>query len=1029
MKRLSFTILALILSCFVTSSVAGTLDSDLENRLNSISDDHSVSVLVYLSEQVDLNGISRQMDNRKATLRERHEVVVTSLQDIANQSQGDLINYLQEQSEAGNVTDFRAFWVTNCIYVEASKTLVERIAERSDVAKVYFNYEIELVAPVEMKTDTRDDILTPEPGVDAVRAPEVWDMGFTGSGVLVANMDTGVDGDHPALASRWAGVADPRYDGHPEWAWYDPYNNQNDFPYDNHGHGTHTMGSVCGGAPGDQVGVAPGAYWIAAAPIDRGGGIPRTVADAILSFEWFVDPDGNPGTNWDVPAVMSNSWGLTTGHGYPPCDELFWSYLDACEAAGTVILFSAGNEGYSGLRRPADRATDEYRTCAVAAVDANQSGWPIASFSSRGPTYCTPDGSAAIKPDIAAPGVDVRSSYPGGGYTQMSGTSMASPHVNGVVALIRQANPNLPVDMVKQIIYDTAYDLGDPGEDNSYGWGMIDAYEAVQLALSYLEGYGVVRGQVTDAFTGDGLPGMITVTNHDPEIVAHCNNEGFYSLYVPADSAWDLRAEYTDDYQPAYATVTVPEDDTVYQDFALLPPDFEITMTPDDPPIYVHPGEYFTYTGTLTNQTEDDLTTDVWIMLEAPEYGTVGPLKRYNNVPIGAGETISVSNIRQNVPNIAPIGLYEYIAYCGDYPDVIEDQYSFTFVVWPEGGALAEVVILCADYTNDWYEARDMLLEDPNVLGVDFIDVRESTPELTDLMPYNVALVWSNYTFANTNALGDVLADFADLGGGVVTCEFAHYGGWALGGRYMTDYSPLGVGSSGYSNTDLIVDDPNHPIMLGVTSGSEYYNYDPPFTAENYTMVCHWDNGHNGTTVNADHPRCVAINNYFGQSYAQWTGDVGQMMVNSVVWSANNSFSIASFEGPEGFLDEYAVEEKREVSTVARINNNSEPATKALGFQERGGTEGIPTSYSLSDAYPNPFNAAVKLNFALPEQTEVRLDIYNMMGQKVSTLVDGQMEPGVHSVTWNAADNASGIYFYKLTTGGFTSTKRMALVK
>ncbi|MDY7108715.1 MAG: S8 family serine peptidase, partial [Planctomycetota bacterium] len=240
----------------------------------------------------------------------------------------------------------------------------------------------------------------------------------------------------------------------------------------------------CGGAPGDEIGVAPGAEWIHAAVIDRVS-IEQTVADSILAFQWLIDPDEDPSTHWDVPAVCSNSWGLTTYHGYPPCDETFWQYLDACEAAGIVILFSAGNEGSSGLRRPADRATDEYRTCAVAAVDANDPSWPIASFSSRGPTYCTPDGTAAIKPDIAAPGVDVRSSVPGGGYSQYSGTSMASPHVNGVVALMREACPDLLPEEIKEIIYLTAYDLGTAGEDNAYGWGMIDAYEAVTMAMDW----------------------------------------------------------------------------------------------------------------------------------------------------------------------------------------------------------------------------------------------------------------------------------------------------------------------------------------------------------------------------------------------------------------------------------------------------------------------------------------------------------------------------------------------------------------
>jgi hypothetical protein len=195
----------------------------------------------------------------------------------------------------------------------------------------------------------------------------------------------------------------------------------------------------------------------------------------------MIDPDGDPETNWDVPDVCSNSWRLVTSHGYPPCDETFWTYLDACEAAGIVILFSAGNEGSAPetIGRPPDRATDEYNCFSVGAVDAEDPGWEIAGFSSRGPSYCTPGGEEAIKPEISAPGVSVRSSIPGGSYGPKSGTSMASPHINGVVALMRQAAPNMSVNHIKQILFDTAIDLGEEGEDNDYGWGMVDAYEAV----------------------------------------------------------------------------------------------------------------------------------------------------------------------------------------------------------------------------------------------------------------------------------------------------------------------------------------------------------------------------------------------------------------------------------------------------------------------------------------------------------------------------------------------------------------------
>jgi len=444
------------------------------------SDEEIVSVLIYLRDQVDFNAINNRMDKEGATVRDRHETTVVSLQNTAYKSQTQLVEYLNELQSQKIVKEFKCFWIGNIIRVDAYQSVVDHIALRADVLWVYPNYEIELIEPVEesfeIESGNNDKI---EPGVEAVRAPEVWEeFNITGEGVLVATTDSGVDGDHPALASRWAGVADPRYEGHPEWAWFDPYNYQNDFPYDLNGHGTHTMGSVCGGAPGDQIGVAPGALWISAGLIQTQN-IPQFVSDAIESFQWLIDPDGDPETNWDVPDVCSNSWGLFEPLGYPPCDETFWTFLDACEAAGIVIIFIAGNEDYQGLRSPADRATDDYRTFSVGAVDANDPDWPIWYWSSRGPTNCTPNGTEAIKPDIAAPGVNVRSSIPGGGYDSYSGTSMAAPHVNGVVALMRQASPNIGVEEIKQIIYDTAYDLGVAGEDNDYGWGMIDAYEAI----------------------------------------------------------------------------------------------------------------------------------------------------------------------------------------------------------------------------------------------------------------------------------------------------------------------------------------------------------------------------------------------------------------------------------------------------------------------------------------------------------------------------------------------------------------------
>lgn len=482
MKRLACVGLAA--AVLATPVFAGEIDPDLRRIILQTPDNEVLSTLVFLNDQVNIAEMEHNFNRENLGLKDRHRIVVTTLQDKAQTTQGVLLAHLEALKNAGRIAGYETYWISNAIRVDATRDEIVRLAARNDVLRVYFNYPIELVAPVGPVHDVQDGNIgtdAPEPGLVAIRAPEVWtEFNVEGNGVLTSTLDTGVDGNHPALASRWAGVADARYAGHPEWAWFDPVTNTT-FPRAFGDHGTHTMGTVCGGAPGDQVGVAPGAQWIHAAVIDRVS-IQRTVADALLAFEWLIDPDGDPNTNWDVPAVCSNSWGVTTGHGYPPCDQTFWSHLDACEAAGTLITFSAGNEGSQGLRRPSDRATNDYSTFAVAAVDANNPSWPIASFSSRGPTNCTPNGQPAIKPDISAPGVNVRSSLPGNRYGNYDGTSMASPHINGVVCLMREVNPDLPVNDIKQIIFDTAHDLGTVGEDNSYGWGMVDAYEAVIAA-------------------------------------------------------------------------------------------------------------------------------------------------------------------------------------------------------------------------------------------------------------------------------------------------------------------------------------------------------------------------------------------------------------------------------------------------------------------------------------------------------------------------------------------------------------------
>ncbi|MAE72092.1 MAG: hypothetical protein CME06_16690 [Gemmatimonadetes bacterium] len=484
--------LTALAAAFSSNASAGILSPDLEEQMRGANADDLVRAIVMLPDQFDKAGFVEEMRSNDRNMHQRHIEAVTRLRTLSRSRQQDLVNWLNLQLLADEVTDYRPLWITNGVIVTATERTLRSIANRTDVEIVYPDYPISLIDPIEeMKVDDRNlDVdqatgstppaaLGVEEGISSTRAPELWALGFDGTGAIVADMDTGADGDHPAFASRYLGLRKPA-----SQCWFDPVTNTT-FPVEFGwvSHGTHTLGTMCGSEGTNQIGMAPGAEWIAAAVIDRVS-IERTIADAILSFEWFADPDGDPFTSDDVPAVVNNSWGISPiWHGVPHCDNTFWNSIDNCEAAGAAVVFAAGNEGPGSktLRTPADRIAGATTVFSVGALLSGSND--IASFSSRGPSGCD---NATIKPEVTARGDDVRSSVDGGGYGTLSGTSMASPHVAGAVALLKSARPDATPEELKEALLNTAVDLGSAGEDNTYGMGRID----VVAALDYLGGAG-----------------------------------------------------------------------------------------------------------------------------------------------------------------------------------------------------------------------------------------------------------------------------------------------------------------------------------------------------------------------------------------------------------------------------------------------------------------------------------------------------------------------------------------------------------
>jgi subtilisin family serine protease len=474
-KRVT-TVLFLIFFFSTLSFSQVEVSSRLYQALADANPDDYVRTLVLLSDQVDVAAMDQQFYRENATLERRALELITALQEKAQTTQANLLSFLEEKSEQGEVFQYQSFWVSNLVMVEAKPHIINQLMTRSDLRQMDLDAFLELDKPIKVSDGEVDGIETTEPGLRIINAHLLWAMGITGQGRLVMGVDTGVHPNHPALNHKWRGNSVPA-----NQAWLDPGGGTLT-PNDCDGHGSHTVGTMVGRSltTADTIGVAIDAEWIAAKTICSS---PHT-SNSIAAFQWAMDPDGNPATINDMPDVISNSWWDPNAGDQCSPTNIYNTTLTAVEAAGIAVVFSAGNSGpnASTITSPKNMNRNEVSIFSTGAIDgASYLGGnnnPIASFSSRGPSTCGGTGSLLIKPEVSAPGVSVRSSGTATGYNSLSGTSMAAPHVAGAVALLKQAAPTLTGKQILEALYYTAKDLGTAGEDNTYGMGLIDVYAA-----------------------------------------------------------------------------------------------------------------------------------------------------------------------------------------------------------------------------------------------------------------------------------------------------------------------------------------------------------------------------------------------------------------------------------------------------------------------------------------------------------------------------------------------------------------------
>ncbi|MCK5010649.1 MAG: S8 family serine peptidase [Deltaproteobacteria bacterium] len=460
MKKIKFTSVTFTIILISFHAHAGELSSGLLERLHNAHHKEQLSVIIRMADQADLKASTQRIIGRNKALRSRN--VIRTLKTTATGRQEDLISFLEKEKSRGNVVHYTSFWIFNGLSLKATPEVIEKIASRKDVNIVTEDF---LIPPPFFYTSTplqSDSSYTWN--IEKIRAPDVWDMGYNGSGVVVGIFDTGVDVTHPDLANAYRGGDN---------SWFDPHEEHN-VPVDKAGsftgHGTHVAGIILGGnASGKYIGVAPGARWIAAR-IWNDAGEEASSSDVHGIFQWFMDPDGDPDTN-DAPDVVNNSWSFLLS---PYCRRVLQDDIRALRMAGIIPVFSAGNSG--PLPFIANSPANYPETIAVGATGPFDI---ISFFSSRGPSNCD----LSIFPDITAPGIGILSSTPHGNHLSLSGTSMAAPHVTGTIALMLDANPNLSIEEIETTLKETATPLGFFHPNNTYGWGRVDALEAVTAVI------------------------------------------------------------------------------------------------------------------------------------------------------------------------------------------------------------------------------------------------------------------------------------------------------------------------------------------------------------------------------------------------------------------------------------------------------------------------------------------------------------------------------------------------------------------
>jgi len=1012
---------------FLTSSVLFSqpdLTFKLSEEINqSLENDSFIKTVIILKGQLDVLSLDQKLYQENASPEERAEKVIRSLKKNVKKSQLKILKYLESYSE-NDIKNIEPFWIINMIALEAKGEVLLNLLKFDSIAKMDIDGQLVLDATKKEKTISK----TPgaaEPGLRVINAHRLWQLGYTGAGRIAMSIDTGVDGLHPALGWRWRGNHVPD-----SLAWFDPVYGTT-FPNDADGRGTAIMGISCGmdSLTNDTIGVAFGAEWIASNSL---WGSPHT-SYTIAAMQWAMDPDGNPSTTNDMPDAITCAW-WDPNVGF--CDTTYANVFNAVEAAGIALIFSAGAGGpsSSSILMPANINTNEVNTWATGVIDGHTSGYPIYAPSGRGPSQCTTGiPSLDIKPEACAPGVNIRTSITNNAYHIYSGSSMATAHVTGAVAILKEAFPYLTGHEIKMALYNTALDLGTPGEDNIYGMGLIDIW----AAYNYLAGLNNPTMTVAPTTINDTLLTGTTSMNNI-KIFNNQTSPSVLNFTVSIDSMvnWLI-------IEPIGGSVV-----------SLDSSDLLLSINTSN----LIAGDYLTHliiTGNDTNNSIDSVT----IILKVIDFNSVTCSDTLLEGNVAVGETDSTSfwiynnssanfyfdlfispypfenneNIFQSLKIDSnwtlqfahPLfGTNSGVEFDGTYFYVTQSFSNFINQYDNTGNYIGQFSIpgvsglrdLAFDGTYMYGGSAGNIIYEMDFYTQSLIGTINSPNQTVRHIAYDEL----NNAFWVGNWNTDI--DLVDRTGTVLNTIPAITMGLQLQGSAYDNYSDGGpflwVFDQGSGPGT-----PHYIRQIELSSGT--------LTGVQYNVTNDFPNSNGiggGLFVTNDYiQNKITLGGILRDTTDILFGyDIGSDLpwveidpttgiippIDSaeikVYWFGPNSPSVI-----EGYISTPSNDPVNPIISLVHLVLNTVVSSINEDAQK------IPNKYFLHQNYPNPFNPATTIGYDLKENALVNLSIFNILGEKIRTLVNTNVSSGFKSVEWDGLNDvgeqvSTGIYIYKL---------------